>query len=102
MANTFTNLAKDVFDAAEIVGREKVGMIGSVKINGGAQEAAKGDPVRASFTQPQTVSTTYAPSMTIPEGTDQTVDNKTMTLDTYASIQIPYTGEDQKIGRAHV
>lgn len=96
MANTFTNLAKDVFDAAEIVGREKVGMLSSVKLNGGAQEAAMNDTVRASFTRPQTVSTTYAPSMTIPEGTDQIVDNKTMTLDTYASITIPYTGEDQK------
>lgn len=96
MANTFTNLAADVYDAAEKVGRELVGGISSVKINGGAQEAAKGDTVRASFTQAQTVSTTYAPAMTIPEGTDQTVDNKTMSLDTYASIQIPYTGEDQK------
>lgn len=96
MANTFTNLAADIYDAAEIVGRELVGGLRSVKINGGAQAAAKGDTVRASFTQPQTVSTTYAPAMTIPEGTDQTVDNKTMSLSTYASIQIPYTGEDQK------
>lgn len=96
MANTLTNLAGDIYDAAEIVGRELVGGISSVKFNGGAQEAAKGDTVRAAFTQPQTVSTTYAPAMTIPEGTDQTVDNKTMSLSTYASIQIPYTGEDQK------
>ena len=96
MANTFTNLAADIYDAAEKVGRELVGGLRSVKINGGAEAAAKGDTVRASFTQPQTVSTSYAPSMTIPEGTDQTVDNKTMSLNTYASIQIPYTGEDQK------
>lgn len=96
MANTFTNLAADIYDAAEIVGRELVGGLRSVKINGGAEAAAKGDTVRASFTQPQTVSTTYAPAMTIPEGTDQTVDNKTMSLGTYASIQIPYTGEDQR------
>ena len=96
MANVFTNLAADVYDAAERVGRELVGAINSVKINSGAEAAAKGDTVRAAFTQPQTVSTSYAPSMTIPEGTDQTVDNKTMSLGTYASIQIPYTGEDQK------
>lgn len=96
MANVFTNLASDIYEAAERVGRELVGGIHAVKINSGAQAAAKGDPVRAAFTQPQTVSTTYAPAMTIPEGTDQTVDNKTMSLDTYASIQIPYTGEDIK------
>ncbi len=96
MANVFTNLAGDVYEAAERVGRELVGGINAVKINSGAQQAAKGDTVRSAFTRPQTVSTSYAPSMTIPEGTDQTVDNKTMTLGTYASIQIPYTGEDQK------
>lgn len=96
MANVFTNLAADVYEAADRVGRELVGGVNSVRINGGAQEAAKGDTVRSAFTEPQTVSTTYAPSMTIPEGTDQTVDNKTMSLGTYASIQIPYTGEDVK------
>lgn len=95
MANVFTNLAADVYVAAEVVGREKVGALNAVKINAGAQEAAKDDVVRSAFTRPQTVSTNYAPSMTIPEGVDQTVDNKTMVLDTYASIQIPYTGEDQ-------
>lgn len=96
MSNTLTSLAADIYEAAEIVGRELVGGISSVRFNGGAQEAAKGDTVRAAFTEPQTVSTSYAPAMTIPEGTDQTVDNKTMSLNTYASIQIPYTGEDQK------
>ena len=96
MANVFTNLAADIYEAAERVGREKVGALNAVKINAGAEQAAKDGVVRSAFTRPQTVSTTYAPSMTIPEGTDQTVDNKTMALDTYASIQIPYTGEDQK------
>lgn len=96
MANVFTNLAADIYVAADKVGRELVGGLNAVKINGGAEAAAKGDTVRAAFTQPQTVSTTYAPAMTIPEGVDQTVDNKTMSLDTYASIQIPYTGEDMR------
>ena len=32
--------------------------------------------------------------MTIPEGTDQTVDNKTLTISNARAVQIPYTGED--------
>lgn len=96
MANTLTNLAADIYKAADMVGRELVGFGSSVIINGGAERAAKGDTVRAAFTRAQTVNTSYAPSMTIPEGTDQTVDNKTMTLDSFASIQIPWTGEEQK------
>jgi hypothetical protein len=96
MANVLSNLAADIYKAADIVGRELVGLIPSVTINGGSERAAKGDTVRSSFTRPQTVGTTYAPSMTIPEGTDQTVDNKTMTLNKFANVQIPWTGEDVK------
>ena len=97
MANTLTNLAADIYKAADQVGRELVGFIPSVTINGDATtEAAKGDTIRAAFTRTPSVSTTYSPSMTIPEGTDQTVDNKTMTLDTFANVQIPWTGEDIK------
>lgn len=97
MANVFTSLAADIYVARDKVGRELVGAIPACTINAdGTTRAAKGDTVRAAVTRTQTVNTTYAPSMTIPEGTDQTVDNKTMTLNSYASIMIPYTGEDQK------
>jgi P22 coat protein - gene protein 5 len=96
MANTLTNLAADIYKAADIVGRELVGFITSSTVNGGAERAAKGDPVRSAFTRAQTVNTTFSPAMTIPEGTDQTVDTKTVALNSYASVQIPWTGEDQK------
>jgi hypothetical protein len=96
MANTLTNLAADIYKAVDMVGRELSGLSASVTINGGSERAAKGDTVRSAFTRPQTVNTSFAPAMTIPEGTDQTVDNKTMTLNKYASVQIPWTGEDQK------
>lgn len=97
MSNVLTNLAADIYKAADIVGRELVGFIPSSTINGDATtRAAKGDTIRSHFTRTPTVNTSFAPSMTIPEGTDQTVDNKTMTIDTYASVQIPWTGEDIK------
>lgn len=97
MANVLTNLAADIYKAADMVGRELVGFIPSVTVNGDATtRAAKGDTIRSFATRAVTVNTTFAPSMTIPEGTDQTVDNKTMTVDNYASVQIPWTGEDMK------
>lgn len=96
MPNSLSNLAADIYKAADIVGREQVGFIPSSTINGGIERAAKGDTVRSAFTRAQTVNTTYNPSMTIPEGTDQTVDNKTVVLNSYASVQIPWTGEEQK------
>ncbi len=95
MANVLSNLAADIYKAADMVGRELVGVINSVTINGGSEAVALNDTVRSHFTRPATV-TSITPSMTIPEGTDQTVDNKTMTIDTPASVQIPWTGEDIK------
>ncbi len=95
MANILTNLAADIYKAADTVGRELVGIIPSVTINAGAEAVAIGDVIRSAFTRTPTVGT-ITPSMVIPEGTDQTVDNKTMTLDQTASIKIPWTGEDIK------
>lgn len=97
MANVLNNLAADIYKAADVVGRELVGVIPSATINGDAStRAAKGDTVRSHFTRTPTVNTTFAPSMTIPEGTDQTVDNRSLTVDNYASVRIPWTGEDIK------
>lgn len=95
MANVLTDLAADIYKAADIVGREQVGIIPSITINAGSQAVAQGDTIRSFFTRSATVGT-VTPAMTIPEGTDQVVDNKTMTLDTTASVKIPWTGEDMK------
>jgi len=95
MANVLTSLAADISKAADQVGRELTGLIPSVIVNGGSEAAALNDTVRSHFTRAATV-TTISPSMTISEGTDQTVDNKTMTLDAEAAVHIPWTGEDIK------
>jgi hypothetical protein len=96
MANVFDDLAADIYKAADIVGRELVGVVPSMTINAGTERAAFGGVVRSSFTRATTVNESYTPSMTIPEGDDQTVDNKTATIDKIANVQIPYTGEDIK------
>ena len=96
MSNVLTDLAADIYKAADIVGREQVGIIPSVMINSGSERAAFGDTVRSHATRAPTLNTSYTPSMTIPEGDDQTVDNKTMTIDQVANVQIPWTGEDIK------
>jgi hypothetical protein len=96
MANVLNDLAADIYKAADIVGRELVGVIPSMTINAGTERAAKGDTVRSAFTRAAQVNDSYTPAMTIPEGDDQTVDNKTTTIDKVANVQIPYTGEDIK------
>lgn len=93
MPNVLTNLAADIYKAADIVGRELVGFIPSVTVNAGSEQAAVGQTVRSHFTRSASA-VNITPSMTIPEGTDQTVDNKTMSLTKQRGVQIPWTGEE--------
>lgn len=96
MANTLTDLAADIYKAADVVGRELVGFIPAVSINSnGSERAANGDVVRASFTQAATA-VDVSEAMTIPEGTAQTVDNKTLTINNARAVQIPYSGEEMR------
>ena len=94
MANVLTDLAADIYKAVDVVAREQVGFIPACTINGSASErVAVGGTVRSAFTRPATA-VDNVPSMTIPEGTDQTVDNKTATITKSKGVQIPWTGED--------
>ena len=96
MANTLNNLAADIYKAADVVGRELVGFIPASTINAnGSERVAKGDTVRASFTRAATA-VNVSEAMTIPEGTDQTVDSKTLSISNSRAVQIPYTGEDYR------
>lgn len=97
MANVLTDLAADIYKAADTVGRELTGAVSSVIVNGdGSERVALGDTVRSHFTRQPSASASITEAMTIPEGTDQTVDNKTLTISKAQSIQIPWTGEDIK------
>lgn len=94
MANVLTDLAADIYKAADVISREMVGVIPSVTINGDdSQRVAVGDTVRSHFTREATAKDN-SPSMAIPEGDDQTVDNKTLTISKNRGVQIPWTGED--------
>ncbi|MCY0910844.1 P22 coat - protein 5 family protein [Massilia antarctica] len=95
MANVLNNLAADIYKAADTVGRELVGVVPSATLNFSTEGAAIGDNIR-SFATRAAVVQSITPSMTIPEGTDQTVDNKVMVINQIASVQIPWTGEDMK------
>lgn len=93
MANVLSNLAADAYRAADTVVRELTGFIAASTVNAGSEGAAVGQNVRAHFTRASTV-VDISPSMTIPEGTDQTVDTKVLTITRQKGVQIPWTGED--------
>jgi len=93
MPNVLTDLAADIYKAADTVGRELVGAIPSGTVNGGSEQAAVGQKVKSHFTRESTVND-ITPAMTIPEGDNQTVDNKELTMTKQRGVQIPWTGEE--------
>lgn len=93
MPNTLTDLAADIYTAADTVGRELTGFIPSVTQNAETTRAAKGDTVRAAFTQAATIQD-IGEAMQVPEGDDVTVDNKVLTMTKARAVQIPMTGEN--------
>ena len=96
MANILTNLAADLYKAADTVGRELTGITSSVTINGdGSERVALNGTIRSHFTRAVSA-VDNTPSMTVPEGADQTVDSKTLTINKSRGVQIPWTGEDIK------
>lgn len=95
MANVLTSLAADLYKAAELAGRSAVGFIPSVTVNAGSEVAAQNTTVKSFTTVEGTINTSVKPSMTIPEGDDNTIGVETMTLDKEVNAQIPFTGEDQ-------
>lgn len=96
MPNILTDLAADIYKAADTVAREHVGYLPSVTINGdGSERVAVGGVVRSAFTRTATI-VNRTQAMTVSEGTDQTIDNKVLTIDNDRSVEIPWTGEDIK------
>lgn len=96
MANVLTDLAADLYKAADKVSRELTGFIPAVTLNAdGSESVAKGGTVRSHFTRSATAGDRTV-AMTVSEGTDQTVDNKTVTITKDRSVEIPWTGEDIK------
>lgn len=94
MANELSAILGDIYKAAERVGEQLVGVIPSVMINAGSEAAPQGAPVTSFVTPVPVVNTTVTPAMTIPEGDDQTIGVKTMTVSQLARVSIPWTGED--------
>jgi len=96
MANVLTDLAADIYVAADVVSRELTGFIPAVTLNAnGSEMVALNGTVRSHFTRAATAGNRNV-AMTVSEGTDQTVDNKTVTIDKDRSVEIPWTGEDIK------
>tara|TARA_R110002073_G_scaffold7117_1_gene41075 strand:- start:3122 stop:4285 length:1164 start_codon:yes stop_codon:yes gene_type:complete len=95
-ALTLTNLANDIYVAADTVGRELTGFIPSVTTNSDSTRAAKGDNVTAAFTaEAGALQEIGEGAMSVPEGIAQSVTGSTLQLTNAKAVQIPMGAEKE-------
>src|SRR5690606_24017171 len=78
--------------AADVIGREMVGMIPAVYLNPKAEQVAKDQEVTYPVV-PVMTATDATPSMTLPDPTGQTIGAGTMKITKVRSVRFPWSGE---------
>lgn len=95
MANTITGLIPTLYNKLDVVSRELVGFIPSCRRDAKLERAAL-DQTITTYVTPAATSSSISPSMTIPEGTAQTIGNRTLSISASESVTIPWEGEEAR------
>ena len=93
MPNTLTGLIPHAYAALNVVSRELVGFIPAVYRDGTLARAAVNQEVKVPITPKANVSDISA-QITVPDTTDQTIDNETMRITKSRAAEFGYTGEE--------
>jgi hypothetical protein len=95
MANTLTNLIPTLYEAADIVSREMVGMIPAVYRDSSAEMAAKDQTINIPVV-PAATAYDITPGTDPADNGDVTPTNVTMTIDKSRYSPVRWNGEEQK------
>ena len=93
-ANTLTNLIPTLYEGLDVVSRELTGFIPSVQRSATAARAAVGETVTYHIAPAANVGD-VTPANTVPDPTDQTVGNSTLTITKSRVAEFGVTGEEQ-------
>ncbi len=94
-ANSLTRLIPDLYAGLDVVSRELVGYIPSAFRNASAERAAVGQSVVYPISS-QKGTFDVTPAMNIPEPSDTTVGNGTITITKAKGVEFGWTGEEQR------
>lgn len=94
MPNILTRLIPDLYAGLDVVSRELVGFIPSVTRNTSAERASLGQSIVYPIA-PTLTAVDISPAMTIPEPTDRTIGNDTLTISKSRSVDFGFVGEEQ-------
>ncbi|MDP2322563.1 MAG: P22 phage major capsid protein family protein [Gammaproteobacteria bacterium] len=95
MANVLTRLIPDLYEAADIVSRELVGLVPAVSLWPGAERAAVNEDI-VIHQAPASTASDITPGQNPPDDGDQTIGNTTVTITKARSVPFRWTGEEQK------
>ena len=93
MANSLTNLTAELYNAMDVVSRERIAFLNSVSRDSSNARAAKDQTIR-SFVTPVATSAAIVPGQLPPNTGDQTIGNKTITITDCEASPIRWNGEE--------
>jgi len=94
MANTLTNLIPTIYEALNVVSRERVGFVNAVSKNTSAERAAVDQSIRIPIAPAVTSEAANTPAQYAPDTGDVTVDSVEMTISKSYHIPVRYNGEE--------
>lgn len=95
MANTLTGLIPVLFESLDVVSRELVGFIPSMRTHHGCERAAKDQTVTA-FKSPAVTSSDLTPAVTPPDAGDQSIASVDVKITKARYVPIRWNGEEQR------
>lgn len=98
MANTLTAIAPVIFEAMDIVARERVGLIRAVNRNSSVERAAVGQTVTYPVV-PAITGEDITPGNDPADSGDQTIGSGSMTISKSRAFPIRWTGEEEQLLR---
>ncbi len=94
-ANTLTSLIPDFYAAMDVVSRELTGLIPTVQRDPRADRCALNATMRSHVAPANSAAGNITPAMSLPAAADQTIGNRTFTIQKSRFAPFSWTGEEQ-------
>lgn len=96
MANTLTSLIPTVYEALDIIARERIGFIPGVYRDVSAERAALNQTIMVPVVPATTAEADNTPAVTAPDTGDQTIGNISFTINRSKHIPVRWNGEETR------
>lgn len=96
MANTLTSMMPTIYEALDIVSRERVGFIPAVSRDSSAERAALNQSILVPIVPATTAEADNTPAVNAPDTGDQSIGNVEITISKSKHIPVRWNGEETK------